>query len=113
MPVGVCGGDASARGAVDESVHEEVRLVNVLDGAAVLAKGGGQGFDADRSAGKLIDDGHEVVSVVLVEAELIDVEDVERHVGDLLGDATVEADIREVTHTLQQAVRESRRTTGA
>ena len=112
MPVGVCGGDAATRGAVDESVHEEVRLVDVLDGAAVLAESGGQGFDADRSAGELIDDGHEVVPVVLVEAELIDVEDVERHVGDLLGDATVEADIREITHALQQAVRESRRTAG-
>ena len=113
MPVSVCGGDAAARGAVDESVHEEVRLVDVLDGAAVLAEGGSQGFDADRAAGELVDDGHEVVPVVLVESELIDVEDVECHVGDLLGDTTVETDIREVTYTLQQAVRESRRAAGA
>lgn len=112
VPVGVCGGDAATRGAVDESVHEEVRLVDVLDGAAVLAEGGRQGFDADRSAGKLVDDGHEVVPVILVEAELIDVEDIERHVGDLLGDAAIETDIREITHALQQAVRESRRAAG-
>src|SRR3954467_7271307 len=43
------GGDATARSALEEPILDEERLVDFLEGARVLADGGGDGADADRS----------------------------------------------------------------
>ena len=69
---------ASALRSLDESLHDEIRLVHFLDGARVLAYGGGYGADANGTSVELVNDGQEYLVVNLVETILVDVERRER-----------------------------------
>ena len=95
---------ASALRSLDESLHDEIRLVHFLDGAGVLADGGGYSADAYRTSAELVDDGQEYLVVNLVEAILVDVERRERQPCYVAVDAYVALHLRKVAHTAQQGV---------
>ena len=74
MVVSEAGGHAATGRALDEAFHDEERLVDFLDGTGVLADGGGNGAETDRTATELIDDGSEYLVVDFVEPVLVDVQ---------------------------------------
>src|SRR5687767_14213820 len=55
--VGRPAGDPAAGSALQEADLDQVRLVQVLDGAAVFADRGRQSVHADRAAAEALDDG--------------------------------------------------------
>ena len=76
-------GDLSAtRGALDEALLDEERLVDLLHRAGVFAKGGGDGRQADRAAAELGDDRGQYLVVDFVEPVAVDVEGLEGVAGD-------------------------------
>jgi len=77
------------RGSLDEPGLDEIRLMDVLDRAAVLADGDGNGLQAHRPAPELVDDRVQDPPVHLVEAEVVDTEHREGLVRDLAGDHAV------------------------
>ena len=78
VPVGEGCHHTSALRALYEALHDEIRLVHLLDGARVLADGCGYGRHADRTAAELVDDGEQYLVVDLVQTILVDVERRER-----------------------------------
>lgn len=72
---------SASRRALDETLHDEERLVNLLYGATILAYCRGNGAYAYRTATELVDDGGENLVVNLVQAILVDVERLERHLA--------------------------------
>ena len=109
--VGERGGFAATRGAFDEAFFDEVRFIDVLDGAGVFAHGGCNRIESDRSTTELIDDGQQEFVIDLIEAEGIDIECFEGVLGDLEVDLAVTFDLREVTYASQECVRYTGRTT--
>ena len=110
MVVGKLSGHAAARGSLDESLHDEVRLVHLLDGSGILADGCGNRSHAHRSAMKLVDDGGENLVVDLVQTILVDVERTERGLSNVVGNGAVALHLGEVAHTAQQRVGDTGRT---
>ncbi len=78
MLVGEPGRDPPARRAVDKTKLQQVRLVNIHDRIGFLADRGGDGFQADRPALEFLDDGAQHAAVDVVQAERIDVQQIER-----------------------------------
>ena len=72
------GGDPAARRALEEALLEEEGLVDVLEGVALLAHGGGDGLHAHRAAAELLDDGEQDLPVHRVEAGGVDLQALER-----------------------------------
>src|SRR5437764_14064427 len=103
MAIRLRGRDASARGALEESVLDEERLVDLLERPHIFADGGGDGADADRSAVELLDDGLEDARVHVIESELIDLEQLQRIGGDFAIDRSASAYLGEVADASQQA----------
>src|SRR5262245_66615293 len=64
--VGERGRRPSLGGARQESFLDQERLVHVLDRVPLLADGGGERLDADRTAGELVDDRQQEGAVHLV-----------------------------------------------
>ncbi|MNJ56341.1 hypothetical protein D3C77_518810 [compost metagenome] len=77
---------------------------------ALLADGRRQAVDAHRTAVELLDHGQQQAPVLMIEATFVDIQQVERHVGDGLGDMALATYFGKITHTAQQAVGNSRRT---
>jgi len=111
--VGEGGGFATAGGALDEAFLDEVRLVDILDGAGVFAEGGGDVGEAYGTSIELVDDGGEELVVDLVEAVLIDAEGFEGVFGNLDVDGVFAHHHREVTNAAQQGVGDTRCATTA
>src|ERR1041384_2400331 len=102
-------GHTPLRRAVEVALHDEVRLIDFLEGVRFLTNGDGERTDADRAAAKLHDDGFEDALIHLVEAILVDLEDGERLIGDGAGDAALMADLRIVAHAAEEVVGDARR----
>ena len=66
---------SASRRALDETLHDEERLVNLLYGAAILAYCRGNGAYAYWATTELVDDGGENLVVYLIQAILVDVAD--------------------------------------
>ena len=81
----------------------------VLDGAALLADGRGQTFDADRSAIEFLDDGLQKSPVQRIESVRVDLKNVHRMPGYCVGDDAVALYFSEIAHTTQQPVRDTGR----
>ena len=113
MLVGEGGGFATTGGALDEAFLDEVRLVDILDGAGVFAEGGGDVGEADGTSIELVDDGGEELVVDLVEAVLIDAEGFEGVFGNLDVDGVFAHHHGEVAHAAQQGVGDTRCATTA
>ena len=95
---------ASARGTFDESFLDEVRLIDILDGAGIFTHSGSDSVESDRSATELIDDGREEFVIYLIEAESIDIQRLEGILGDVEVDSAVAFDLGKVAHASQEGV---------
>lgn len=111
--VGQRGSLAATRGTHEIALLYEVRLVDLLDGARVLADSGGDGSEADGAATKLVDDGGKDADVHLVEAAGVDIERGESIAGDVEGDSTVALDLSEIADTAEETVGDARGATAA
>ena len=90
--------------ALDESLHDEERLIDLLYGACILADGGGDGRDAHGPALELVDDGQQDAVVYFVQTVLVDVQCGQRQLGDVDVDAAVTLYLCEVAYTAQQGI---------
>ncbi len=99
-------------GALDETLHDEEGLVDLLDGACILTNGGGNGGDAHRTALELVDDGEQDLVVDLVETILVDVQGREGYLRNLGVNLSVAFHLGEISHTAQQGVGDTGRTSG-
>jgi hypothetical protein len=113
MPPGVGGCNSSLGRALQKADLQQVRLVDVLQRVALLADRGCQRLDADGSAVELVDDRREERAVHGLEADVVDVEELERFAGHAATDDAVGAHVCEVADTTQQPVGDTRRASGA
>ena len=84
------------RGSHDVALLNEVRLQDVLDGVALFADRCGEAVDTHRPTVELLDHGQQQPAILVVEAALVDVEHVQRQVGDGLGDVPLATHLGEV-----------------
>src|ERR1700691_5204815 len=96
MRVRALSGDAAARCAREESLLQQVGLVNFLDGVGLLADRGRKALDANRTAVELVDDRAENRAIHLVESCRVYFEQLERGESDLPRDDRRFVDLREV-----------------
>src|SRR5690606_21543993 len=115
VEVGVCAGrgDAPPGRALQEAFLDQVRLVDLLDGAGILAYRDGQVRQPGRAAAELLDERQQDAGVHVVEAVFVHVERIEGAVGDLRRDTAVALDLREVARAAEQTVGDARRTPAA
>ena len=101
MIVGKLGGHSASWRTLDEALHDEEWLVNLLYGAAIFADSRGNGAYAHRTSTELVDDGGENLVVYPVQAILVDVQCLKRHLGNLEGDGSVALHLGEITYSSQ------------
>src|SRR5207248_2225037 len=100
---------AAARRALDEAELQQVRLVDVLDRLLLLAERGGQRRQPDGPAVELARDRLQELPRLAVEALLVDLVQEERLTRDLGRDRAFVADLGDVAHAPEDAVRDPRR----
>ena len=101
--------DPAARGALEEAQLEQVGLVDVLDRVSLLAERDGERRQPDRAAVEPLHDRPQQLAVGALEPFAVDLEQVERLGGDLVGDDALVPDLRDVADAAQDAVRDPRR----
>ena len=94
----------SSRRALDKALHDEERLVHLLHGASILAHSRGDGGDAHRTTLELVDDGQQDLIVDFIETVLVDVQGCQGDLRDLRIDLAVALHLSEVSHSSQQGV---------
>ena len=98
-------GHFSASGAAfDEAFLEEEGFVDFLDGATILAEGGGYGRETYGTAAEFVDDSAEELVVNLVKSVAVYVESFKCIPGYLGVDVACSLDLREVTHPAQERI---------
>ena len=102
MAVGTLGGQSPAWGALQIAFHDQEGLVHLLDGARLLAYGGGYRGKSHGSATELVDDGAQDAVVHLVQAVRVNVQGLERVLCDADLNGAIALDLGEVAHTAQQ-----------
>src|SRR5438132_4389371 len=107
------GDDAAARRALDEAELEEIRLVDVLDRLLLLAEGDGERGETDGPAAELDRDRLEQLAIGPLEADRVDLVEVERLQGDLERDRALVPHLGDVAYAAQDPVCDARRSAGA
>ena len=100
MTVGTVGRDPALRRTCNKTVLDQVRLVNVLQGPRVFGKRRGKRIETDRAAVEFLNDRIKDPPVAVIQAEFVDLQDIQRLVGDLPGNGTVPADFGKITYPL-------------
>src|SRR5262245_24445013 len=113
VPVAALSRHAAPGRALQEAELQQVRFDDVLDGVGLLPDRRGQGGQPHGPAAELVDDGGQDRDVELVEAPIVNLEQLEAGPGHRGGHGTVVADLGEVTHPSQQAVGHPRCAPGA
>src|ERR1700722_8003786 len=103
MAEGVRGQQSPARGPLHKAKLDEIGLDDVLDRVAGLRERRGDGLDSDRAAAELEGDGVQITPIHLVEPNDVDVEELERAVGERARHALCAFDHGEVAHAPKQA----------
>ena len=109
MAEGVRRQETSPRRALHEAKLDEIGLDDVLDRVAGLGERGGDRLDSDRATTELEGDGVEITPIHLVEPNDVDVEQLERAVGERARYALCAFDHGEVAHAPEQAPGNARR----
>ena len=104
MLVASLGQYPSPRGALDQALLEQVGLEHVLDRVGLLADSDRQGREPDRASAEFLGDRRQQLAVVAVEPGAVDLEQLERFGGGLLGDDSLTSDLGEVANPPQEAV---------
>ena len=113
MLVGQFGDHTTTRRALDEAFHNEEGLVDLFNGACILADGSGDSGDTHRTALELVDDGEQNLVVNLVEAILVDVQGREGNLRDLCINLAITLHLSEITHAAQESIGDTRRSSRA
>ena len=101
-------GHPAARGPHQESLLEQIGLVDVLDRVGLLPHRHGQGREAHGPAAEFLADRREDVAVQAIEAGLVHLEQLEPVARHLLVDASCTAHLGEVADPLEKAVGHAR-----
>src|SRR5437868_4817798 len=109
MAIGTVGRHAAAWRPLEVALLQQVWLVYVLDRLGVLAHGGGERLESDRSAAELVGDRAEETSIAVVETRVINLEGRERLARDRQRDVAVVPHLGVVADPLEPAVRDARR----
>src|SRR5215471_18285322 len=109
VSVGRGRGDAAARRALEKTGLDEVRLVEILERAAILSQRRGQRAHADRAAAELFDDRLQDPAVELVKAVLVHLQPRERSARRFELERRFPGDLGEIAQTPQKPVRDPRR----
>ena len=104
---------ASPRCPHDVALLDQIGLQYIFDRVPLLAQRRSQVVDSYRPAIELVDHGQQQTTVEVVEATLVDIEQVQCLVGDHPGNVALPPDLGEVAYPAQQAIGDSRRTAGA
>ena len=99
----------ATRGALQQTLLDQVGFDHVLDGVADLADGGRDVVQSHRTATEALDDGFEEIAVHDVQPDRVHVEHAQGVVGHAAGDAAVGADLGVVPHPAEQSVGNARR----
>src|SRR5687767_5671581 len=108
MSIGALRGHPAPRCALEVTLLEQVRLVDVLDRLRVLADRGSKCFEADRTTVELVRYRPEEAAVAVIEAGVVHLERRERLARDREGDVSVVAHLRVIADPFQPAVRDPR-----
>ena len=95
---------APARSAFDESLFDEVRLIDILYRACVFSHRRSNRIESDRSAAELVDDGQKQFIINLVESEGIYIKRLQRIARYLQINRTVPFDLRKIAYTPQKRI---------
>src|SRR5205823_10190405 len=98
---------AAWRAGQEAQLNEE-RLVDVHDRVRFFARCGGDGLDADRPAAELVYHGQKHLAIDLVQPQLVHLQPFERVGRYYWRDAAVSANLRVVSHALEQPIRNPR-----
>ena len=90
------------------ALHNEIGLVDLVDGGLVFAHGHRDRIDPHRASAVLVDDCLEDALVHFVEPVLVDVEHGQGLVGDLAGDLVARLDLGVVAGAAQEAIGDAR-----
>lgn len=93
----VLGGNAAARSTIQKADLDQVGLGDLLERVRFLAQRRCDGVQPDGPAAVVLEDDPNQPAVQPVESEGIDAETFQARARDVAGDATVSANIREVT----------------
>ena len=104
---------ASSRGALEETLLDEERLIYLLHCTSLFAHRCGDGVDTHRSTLELVDDGGENLVVDFVKTILVDIECFERYLSDLGVNTAVTLHLCEIANTTKECIRNTRCTTTA
>src|SRR6266567_1191457 len=107
------GGDAPARGAVDQADLHEVGLVHLFDGVFFFGEHGGEGAEADGAAGILVQQRKHQVAVHFVEALRVHTQHLQCFLRHRARDTARRAHFRKIARAPQQAVGDARRSAAA
>ena len=109
MPIRQRRGDAAAQRALQVTLLNQVRLQHIFNGVALLADGRRKIINAHRPAAELVDHRAQQFAIHDVEADAVNVEHLQRLIGNILGDLAVGAHLGEIAHAAQQPVGNARR----
>src|SRR5687767_11829684 len=113
MPVCLRRRHPAAGRSLKESVLHEKGLVHFLDRTCVFTYSSRDGRHADGTSVELLDDRFQDSGVHVIQAELVDVEQLKRVLRDVSSDAATRLDLRVVSNPAEQAVRDSGSSTRA
>ncbi len=108
MGVGFGRNHAATGGALEHADLHEVGFVDVFDGSGFFGAQGGQGGEADGAAGVMLDDGGEELAVGIVEAEVVDFEEMEGIAGIAAGDGVDVFDLGVVADAFEEPIGDAR-----
>ena len=103
MRPGAGGKNAAARRALNKSALKQEWLDNVFDGIARFGERGGNGFNADRSAAKMLRNQTKIAPVKRVEPEGVNLKALQRFVGNSRVYLSGALNGRHIAHPPQQS----------
>ncbi len=101
----------STRSTFDEALHDEEWLVYLFHRSGILTDGGSYRGDAHRTSTELVDDGQQDAVVYFVQSVLVDVQCLQRYLGDVRINLSRTLHLGEVAYTAQQGIGDTGRTT--
>src|SRR5574341_1273756 len=109
MRIGAWCRDSSARRAVEKTQLKQIGLVYIHDCIGFFADGGGNRLQADGPAAEFVDNRMHHPAVDVVQAQLVNLQQVQRLASDLRRNYSSGADLRIIPDSAQQAERHARR----
>ena len=98
---------------LDETLHNQEWLIDLLYSTGIFTDGCGDGSDSYRTTTELVDDGKQDLIVDFIETILVDIQGSQGNLGNLCVNLAIAFHLGEVSYTAQQGVGNTGRTTTA